>query len=116
MERTTAASIGDPHDQATAYLQRHLPRHLDEQQLVNNTAAALATGHPELDESTRQRVAIRALAAIQAGRCPHYIDLDESTSQVLFIRNEHGGRSTALSIHDLLQAIDLLRQQREGTH
>lgn len=90
---------------ASAFMEQQAAQYLDEQQLVTRCAAEVMARF-DVSQRTATNDAMHALAAHQARRVPAYVDVQHSTSAVVYITNPRTGRLVAFTASELLTLAD----------
>lgn len=90
---------------ASDFIEQYAAQHLDEQPLLARCAAEVMR---RFDVSQRMAMhdALHALAAYQARRLPAYVDINHSTSSVVYVANPRTGRLVVFTASELLTLAD----------
>lgn len=90
---------------AATFLEHHAAQHLDEQLLLSRCAAEVMARF-DVSQRTAANDAMHALAAHQARRTPAYVDIQHSTSAVVYVTSPRTGRLVAFTASELLTLAD----------
>lgn len=90
---------------AMQFMADHAAQHLDDAQLVSRCAAALMDRY-DISHRVAANDAIHALAALQARERPAYVDINHSTSRVVYVMSPRTGRMVAFTASELLTLAD----------
>lgn len=85
---------------AIAFLDAHAAQHLDEAQLITRCTASIMERF-DVSQRTANHDALHALAATQAREVPAYVDINHSTSHVVYVSNPRTGRLIAFTASEL---------------
>jgi hypothetical protein len=97
------------HRLALAFIDAHAAQHLDDAQLVRRCAAAIRERF-DVSQRTAHNDAIHALAATQARSVPAYVDINHSTSAVVYVSSPRTGRLVAFTASELMALADQHRE------
>jgi len=90
---------------AVAFLDAHAAQHLDEAQLITRCTAAVMEQFG-VSQRTASHDALHALAATQARNEPAYVDINHSTSHVVYVTSPRTGRLVAFTASELMTLAD----------
>lgn len=90
---------------AIAFLDAHAAQHLDEAQLITRCTACIMERF-DVSQRTANHDALHALAATQARKLPAYVDINHSTSHVVYVTSPRTGRLIAFTASELLAMAD----------
>ena len=90
---------------AVDFIDTHAAQHLDETQLLGRCTAAIMARFP-VSQRTANHDALHALAATQARNTPAYVDINHSTSHVVYVTSPRTGRLVAFTASELLALAD----------
>ncbi|NII74843.1 hypothetical protein FHW84_003439 [Dyella sp. SG562] len=90
---------------ALAFLDAHAAQHLDEAQLITRCTAAVMERFA-VSQRTANHDALHALAATQARNEPAYVDINHSTSHVIYVTSARTGRLIAFTASELISLAD----------
>lgn len=90
---------------AVEFIDAHVAQHLEESQLLTRCSAAIMETF-DVSQRTANHDALHALAATQAREVPAYIDVNHSTSHVVYVTSPRTGRLAAFTASELLALAD----------
>lgn len=100
--------MNDLHDfytmQAFAFIRRHQAAHLGRAALVQRTIEHLQMGF-DLSDDSAERYTVRALCEFESSKTSLYIDVDNSTSTMIAVRDTRRNVTRVLSIADIANML-----------
>lgn len=90
--------------QALAFIRRHHGAYLSRADLVMRTVEHLQVGF-DLSDEKAERYAVRALCEFESTKTSLYIDIDNSTSTMIAVRDTRRKVTRVISIADIAQML-----------
>ncbi len=94
------------HHAAIQYIEQHAAMHLDEGKLLERCASELLALHGAGDPHEAHRVAVAALAEVQARTRPAWIDMSTSTSYVVRVVDPVTKRVACFTAAELIRIAE----------
>ena len=100
---------------ATRWYGTHRAEHLarDCDRMVDRCASHLMTALPVANATARQ-VAMQALAELESGAMPGFIDIDRSSSRMVLLRNSAQGTTHLITLPELFQLVQARQHPAAG--
>lgn len=91
-------------NQALSFIHRHQAEHLSRADLVRRAIEHLQVAF-DLSDDAAERIAVRALCEFESSKTSLYIDIDNSTSTMIAVRDTRRNVIRVFSVHDIAQML-----------
>lgn len=91
-------------DRALAFIHRHQAEHLNRADLVRRVIDHLQIAF-DLSDDAAERFAVRALCEFESSKTSLYVDIDNSTSTMIAVRDTRRNVTRVLSVKDIAQML-----------